>query len=440
MTFRGDNRHPIKDKVFESGFQPRFPDQPHYVEGFKPNPNSRICFTYKPDVAALFPLEEYQMGTWVYVLHIPKTDDYDEYTPKLLTHVKTSEDFTNYLSFYYASEANVKVVPTQNILGAFFCERYYLGKNYLDGGIYRFVSYIENYRCTLQTAEKDKILSTVTQTMDQWRSLAIPFDGLKDIPRQSLIQTILEHQLSLSKFDMFSMMLLQQYSAAEERNKKLVAEMPKSKVERKSDGMENKLAKDKAESARAVRKLFANNNPAKIAEGAAKISKEYLSQFPEAKETVEYLENLKKDNAKMKSLLVFAVANHPDKFDLVEHALDPVANQKITNEVTQRILPLLYSTNDPVIAICVILEFFGDEQNQFAKENRAHEAPEGFKYNYDFFKHLCEECLDPFILRTDPKYTNELKVTDAGLYKKQPPEPVQTQEITASVDLNKLTA
>jgi hypothetical protein len=59
LEYRGDDRHPIENYIFDTGFIPRDVSKPEYNEDKLPNNVSRTCFTHELSVASLFPLGKY---------------------------------------------------------------------------------------------------------------------------------------------------------------------------------------------------------------------------------------------------------------------------------------------------------------------------------------------------------------------------------------------
>jgi hypothetical protein len=231
VVFRGDDRHPLEDHVFTSGLHPK---KPQLKDGSRPNKTSRVCVSNQLAVAALFPFtcenkdikSWAHSNTWIYILRVPETEDYNHYTKENLLPMILSEEtiketreqyqlwdtlrrsktaalpgsaFRQYQSIYqpfinhlerrfrllYGDEANVEKVLSPEIVGAIRCERKFSKKSGFDGGIFRLHEYISNpnyldAKIAQQTRQQMSALSY------KWMQMPMPGNAFSNMDKDIL--------------------------------------------------------------------------------------------------------------------------------------------------------------------------------------------------------------------------------------------------------------
>lgn len=181
-VFRGDSREP--SVIFSEGLQPRDASQPHHRErGGTPNPASRICFSHRFATAAVFPLDVYQEETWVYLLQIPITNDYELYSTTLVTSSPQKFDMGRHM-LLFGDEGNVSQIPPEQIIGAVKCIRKFQGRHVFDGGVYRVTGKLilnEKFVDLSRDKGKARLLKTFIEEEVKriWSLLSIPTNGFK---------------------------------------------------------------------------------------------------------------------------------------------------------------------------------------------------------------------------------------------------------------------
>lgn len=167
IGFRGDDRDPINDKIFDTGLQPRQASTPiqYRAASCDTNKASAVCFTWRLSASTYFPLDPKKETAWIYVLKIDLSDaskDSIFYSRLNLLKRTTKEIFNEtksnisnihgaqYLdslllnktyvpkqvsTYLFADEMAAKQIPPQDILFAVKCVRAFNDTNHLKKGV-----------------------------------------------------------------------------------------------------------------------------------------------------------------------------------------------------------------------------------------------------------------------------------------------------------------